>query len=204
VASVEISASASDTHSRRNTGMPGPKAISEAVKMIASAKTGGLHVRASIQCVFGCAYEGGIAPDVVLATALQFLSESPDMLVLADTTGMATPDTVKALLERVLPETGGIPLGMHFHDTRGFGLANVAAALECGITHFDTALSGLGGCPFVPGAAGNISTENTTRLMTEMNIRTGIDIDGITRCAERLRAYLALPNEELTSRTEGN
>ena len=200
--SVEISASASDTHSRENTGMPGVKAIGEAVETLESAKAGGLHARASIQCAFGCAYEGSIDPEFVLATAREFIAGSPDILVLADTTGMATPDTVKAMLNRVLPEAGGIPLAMHFHDTRGFGLANVVAAMECGVTHFDTALSGMGGCPFVPGAAGNISTEKTAQLMTKMNIKTGIDMHGVLRCAERLRSYLASPNKELTSRME--
>jgi hydroxymethylglutaryl-CoA lyase len=188
--SVEISASASDTHSRKNTGMPGDKAMGEAVKMIERAKDGGLHVRASIQCAFGCVYEGDIDPEFVRSTAMTFLSQNPDMLVLADTTGMAVPDTVKAMLERILPETGKIPVALHLHDTRGFGLANVAAAMECNVTHFDTAISGMGGCPFVPGAAGNISTEKTARMMADMNIQTGIDIEGVTRCSRRLRAYL--------------
>jgi hydroxymethylglutaryl-CoA lyase len=116
---------------------------------------------------------------------------------------MATPNSVRPLLAGILPESGGVPLGMHVHGTRGFGLANVVAAMECGITHFDTALSGMGGCPFVPGAPGNIATEETARLMKDMNIRTGIDIERITQCTRKLRAFLAAPNKELTSRIEG-
>jgi hydroxymethylglutaryl-CoA lyase len=191
--SVEISASASNTHSKRNTGMPGEKAVSDAVMMIATARERGLHVRASIQCTFGCVYEGNIAPDLVLATARAFLHRGPDMLVLADTTGMATPETVKALLDRLLPIAGDTPIALHFHDTRGLGLANVMAAMGCGITRFDTSLGGIGGCPFVPGAAGNISTEATVKMMSEMDIETGIDIEAVTKCARRLQASLNDP-----------
>lgn len=197
--SVEISASASDTHSRKNTGMPRTKAISGAIKMIGSARKHGLHIRASIQCAFGCAYEGAIDAEFVLSTARSFLSRGPDMLVLADTTGMAEPTSVKVLLDLILPEAGETPIALHLHDTHGFGLANVVAAMEQGITHFDASLAGLGGCPFIPGAAGNISTEETARMLTRMNIRTGIKIDGVAQCSKQLLAYLALQNKELTS-----
>lgn len=193
-ASVEISASASDTHSRKNTGMSREKAMADAVMMTGAARARGLHVRTSIQCAFGCAYEGSVAPERVLAAAGAFLDKCPDMLVLADTTGMATPESVNTLLARLLPAADDTPIGLHLHDTRGLGLANVMAAMECGVTRFDTALAGMGGCPFVPGAAGNISTEATARMMSEMNIQTGIDIDGVTRCARRLQAFLAAPD----------
>jgi hydroxymethylglutaryl-CoA lyase len=189
--SVEISASASDAHSRKNTGMACQKALADAVEMTGDAVKRGLHVRASIQCTFGCAYEGQIDPKRVVSAARALLDQGPDMLVLADTTGMATPETVRSLLDRLLPLAGRTPVGLHFHDTRGFGLENVAAALDCGISHFDTAVGGLGGCPFVPGAAGNISTETTARMMFEMNIQTGIDVDGIRRCARMLQACLS-------------
>lgn len=194
-ASVEISASTSDTHSRKNTGMSREKATSDAVTMIGEARDRGIHVRSSIQCAFGCAYEGQIAPELVLSTARAFLDQEPDMLVLADTTGMATPGSVKALLERLLPETGNIPIALHLHDTRGLGQANVVAAMTIGVIHFDTALAGMGGCPFVPGATGNISTEATARMLSEMSIRTGIDIDGVARCARRLQACLTSERE---------
>jgi len=189
-ASVEISASVSDTHSRKNTGMSRTKAISDAAEMIETARARGLHVRASIQCAFGCVYEGGVAPETVMSAARAFLDRGPDMLVLADTTGMATPESVKTLLARILPLAGESPVGLHLHDTRGHGLANVAAALGCGVTRFDTALAGLGGCPFVPGAAGNISTEKTALMLKEMGIQTGIDIDAVRRIARWLYARL--------------
>jgi len=189
--SVEISASASDTHSRKNTGMSRKKALKDSVRMIGTALSRRLHVRASIQCAFGCAYEGNVAPELVVSTARDFLGPGPDMLVLADTTGMATPDTVKALLSRILPIAGDTPVALHLHDTRGLGLANVEAAMTYGVTHFDTALAGMGGCPFVPGAAGNISTETTLRKMSELNIETGIDIEAVIRCSRRLLTCLS-------------
>jgi hydroxymethylglutaryl-CoA lyase len=199
--SVEISASASHTHSRKNTGMPSRKALTDAVEMTRTARTRGLHVRASIQCAFGCAYEGHIDPEQVVSAARALFEQAPDMLVLADTTGMATPETVRELLGRILPLSGNIPVGLHFHDTRGFGLANVAAAIDCGVTHFDTSLEGLGGCPFIPGAAGNISTEATARMLSEMNINTGIDMDSLRRSARLLQAYLAGSDTEFKGRS---
>jgi hydroxymethylglutaryl-CoA lyase len=194
--SVEISSSSSDAHSRKNTGMPRQKALADAVEMTGAARKQGLHVRASIQCTFGCAYEGQIDPERVVSAARVLMDQNPDMLVLADTTGMATPETVRTLLKRIRPLAGGTPIGLHFHDTRGFGMENVAAAMDCGVTHFDTAVAGIGGCPFVPGAAGNISTETTARMMLEMNIQTGIDIDGVRRCARILKACLKGSNTE--------
>lgn len=188
--SVELSASASDVHSRKNTGLPSDKAIAEAAAMTGKAKAHGLHARASIQCAFGCVYEGEIPHGRILTAARAFLDHTPDMLILADTTGMATPESVTALLSRILPETSKTPIGLHFHDSRGFGLKNVMAAMACGITHFDTSLGGLGGCPVVPGAAGNISTEETARMMTKLGIQTGIDIDSVHRWTRRLMTFL--------------
>jgi hydroxymethylglutaryl-CoA lyase len=193
-ASVEISASASETHSRKNTGFGCKKAIDDGTRMIRDARAIGLHVRASVQCAFGCAYEGTISPEFVYDTALGFLSRNPDMLVLADTTGMATPSSVRKILTRLLPEAGKTPIVLHLHDTRGRGLANVAAAIDCGVFHFDTSLSGMGGCPFVPGAAGNISTEKTVEMLSKMNISAGVDIEEVSRCSERLRNFFLLPD----------
>jgi len=113
-----------------------------------------------------------------------------DAIALSDTTGMAHPASVKRLLEIVLPESRQIPIVLHFHDTRGLGLANVLTALQCGITRFDAALAGMGGCPFVPGAAGNIATEDTLYLMRCLGIVTGIDIAGVVACSLRLEKFL--------------
>ncbi len=189
-ASLEISVSASNTHSRKNTGISRDNAIAEAIRMAGDAVKHGLHVRASIQCAFGCVYEGRIDPAFVVATSRKFLSMKPNMLVLADTTGMATPASVTSLLKDLLPISGDTPVALHLHDTRGLGLSNVRAAIECGVLHFDTALSGMGGCPFIPGAPGNISTEKTLSMLAQMNINTGIDLEAVVRCSERLKSHL--------------
>ena len=187
---VEVSISASDTHSRKNTGMSFDRAVAQIEEMIGLARKADLNIRAGIQCAFGCAYEGEISHARVLNIARNYVSYGVDAIALSDTTGMADPVRVTKLIELLLPEIGEIPIILHFHDTRGLGLANVLAALQCGITHFDTALAGMGGCPFVPGAAGNIATEDTAHLMASMGILTGIDISRIIPCSLHLEERL--------------
>jgi hydroxymethylglutaryl-CoA lyase len=186
---VEISISASDTHSRKNTGMSLEQAIKKSKEMIRLAQKYNMTIRAGIQCVFGCVYEGKIPLTRVLEMARRFLNSGADALALSDTTGMANPASVKDLLEHLLPGAGHLPVIFHFHDTRGLGLVNVMTALEYGIAHFDTALGGMGGCPFVQGAAGNIATEDTAYLMQALNIETGVNISTVAHCSKRLEHY---------------
>ena len=186
---LEISISASDTHSRKNSGMTLAQAIEKGAEMIKLAKKYNMIVRAGIQCAFGCVYEGKI-PDIrVMELAQEFIKSGIDALALSDTTGMAKPLQVKRILGKLLPQTKDIPVILHLHDTRGLGLVNVMAALECGITHFDTTLAGMGGCPFVAGAAGNIATEDTAYLLEALSIETGVNISKITRCAKQLETF---------------
>jgi hydroxymethylglutaryl-CoA lyase len=170
--------------------MPFERALQQVKEMIQLSRTFGMHIRASIQCAFGCAYEGRIPPQRVLEMAGNFKAMKVDMLSLADTTGMADPVSLQTQLKDVQKLIGNTPLGLHLHDTRGLGLVNVVAALECGITFFDTALGGMGGCPFVPGAAGNIATEDTAYLLKSLQIDTGIDIVKVAKCSRRLAEFL--------------
>ena len=186
---LEISISASDTHSRKNSGMTLAQAIEKGAEMIKLAKKYNMIVRAGIQCAFGCVYEGKIPHIRVMELAQEFIKSGIDALALSDTTGMARPLQVKRILGKLLPQTKDIPVILHLHDTRGLGLVNVMAALECGITHFDTALAGMGGCPFVAGAAGNIATEDTAYLLEALSIETGVNISKITRCAKQLETF---------------
>ena len=140
--------------------------------------------------MFGCAYEGPIAERRVLELTEEIMSWDIDMFFVADTTGMANPLQVKQLLGQLRPMLGDVPVIVHLHDTRGAGLANMVAALECGVTHFDTALGGLGGCPFVPGAAGNLATEDVLNLLHAMGIETGIDIAQVARHSCRLEEVI--------------
>ena len=188
---VEISISASDTHSRKNAGVSFGQAVTRMKEMIRLARTENMGVRAGIQCAFGCVYEGDISQERILSLVRYYAANKVDAIALSDTTGMANPMSVKRLLQTLMPQCGEIPLVLHLHDTRGLGLANLMAALECGVIQFDAAMAGMGGCPFVRGAAGNIATEDTVHLMDSMGISTGVDIAGVSKCSHRLEDYLA-------------
>lgn len=186
---IEISVAASDSHSRVNAGLPLDRITGEIERMMNSALKAGRKVRASIQCTFSCAEEEPIPDEQIMSLSNTLLSYGIHQLVLADTTGMATPLKIKQLLAALLPVAAGVPVGLHLHDTRGLGLVNVMAGLEMGIDHFDTSLGGLGGCPFVPGAAGNIATEDTVYLMDTLGIATGIDIPQVACLSHRLSRF---------------
>ena len=187
---VEVSLSASETQSRSNTGLSVDAALAEAGAMIEMARQEGRSVRGSIQCSFGCVHECEIEVLKVQRLAEKLLGSGVDRLLLADTTGMATPPAVRQNLAAILPMAGDVPVGLHLHDTRGMGLVNLLTALEMGIAHFDTSLGGLGGCPFVSGAAGNIATEDTIHLLNSLNIATGIDYTRVAEQSRRLSRLL--------------
>lgn len=187
---IEVSISASDAHSLKNAGMTHEKALREGEKMVALAKAAGMTATASVQCAFGCVYEGRIPEARVLNAARMFTDAGVARLTLADTTGMGTPPAVERLLRAMDISNSVVPIGLHLHDTRGLGLVNAATGLQCGVTFFDTALGGMGGCPFVPGAAGNIATEDTIHLMEALGAATGVDWRAVASCTRRLSAFL--------------
>lgn len=176
IQAVEISLSASDTHSRKNAGMTHSDALEQGLRMIDQAMSAGLRVRASVQCAFGCVYEGRLSTARIADVIRRFVDHGAHELALADTTGLGSPPVVNEILDAVLPLIGRLPLALHLHDTRGLGLVNLMAALPYGVSIFDTALAGMGGCPFVPGAAGNIATEDTAHLLETLGIHSGVDI----------------------------
>ena len=187
---IEVSISASEEQSLSNSGMSVDEALAEADAMIDLARQKGRKVRGSIQCSFGCAHECEIEVSQVQRLAGKFLGKGVDRLILADTTGMATPPTVRQNLAAILPMAGDVPVGLHLHDTRGMGLVNLMTALEMGIAHFDTSLGGVGGCPFVAGAAGNIATEDTIHLLNSLNVATGIDYAKVAAESRKLSRLL--------------
>ncbi len=190
---VEVSVSASDAHSRKNAGMSRAQALEQGREMVRLAREKRMHIIASVQCSFGCVYEGEIPAENVLETVRMYADSGADRISLADTTGMGHPLLVKKLVSAVQREIGQIPLGLHLHDTRGLGLVNLMAGLECGIRHFDTAFGGLGGCPFVTGAAGNIATEDTLHLLESLHIKTGIDSRKVSECSRIMSEFLEKP-----------
>ena len=189
IAAVEISLSASDSHSRKNAGMAHGDALDQGLHMIDQAISAGLHVRASVQCAFGCVDEGQIPAARIAGIVRRFVDHGVHVLALADTTGMGSPPLIEGVLDAVLPLAGRIPLALHLHDTRGLGLVNLMAALKYGVSIFDTALAGMGGCPFVPGAAGNIGTEDTAHLLGCLGIYTGVDYHQVSAVSRDMEAF---------------
>jgi hydroxymethylglutaryl-CoA lyase len=137
-----------------------------------------------LSTALGCSYEGEIAPDDVVRYAVALAEAGADEIMVADTVGYATPSLVKRVFKAVKDAVGPLPVSAHFHDTRGLGLANVSAALECGVRRFDASLAGLGGCPFAPGATGNIVLDDLVFLLDAMGLRTGVDLDKLLAVRE--------------------
>jgi hydroxymethylglutaryl-CoA lyase len=190
---VEVSLAATEAQSRRNAGMSIAQAQRQMAEMIALAKRSNRKVRATIQCTFGCVQFGEVSEAQLRGLAEPLLAGGVDLLLLADTTGLATPPAVRRMLDAVLPLAGQAAIGLHLHDTRGLGLVNVAAGLEMGVRHFDASLGGLGGCPFVPDAAGNIATEETLYLLHAFGFSTGVDIAAVAALSRRLSAFFDRP-----------
>jgi hydroxymethylglutaryl-CoA lyase len=187
---VGIFVSASETHSLKNSNKSVADALNEAARLIRRAQDAGLKVRAGVMNAFGCAYEGAVPLGRVLKIVRRFMRENPGEICLADSSGLANPAQMEKVLSRAGGEIGEAVLSLHLHNTRGLGLANVCAALRKGVRLFDTSLGGLGGCPFIPGARGNIATEDTVYLLHEMGLKTGVDLDGLIRAGLPLEAFL--------------
>lgn len=190
LAQVDISVSASDAHSRRNANRSIEDALDEFKLMVERARHYGMAVRGGIQCAFGYQKADDVRPETVIEIARHHLDLGIDQLALADSSGFANPRAMTALLDHIMPLAGDTPVILHLHDTRGMGLANVAAALRSGVRVFDTAFGGLGGCPFIDGATGNIATEDTIYMLEEMGIRTGVDLDKLSRISRQFEKKL--------------
>jgi hydroxymethylglutaryl-CoA lyase len=176
---VEIYVSASESHSMKNSGATVEQAASEAASMIQAALTNGMGVTAGVMCAFGCFSEEPVPPEKVVEIVAAFRKFGPTEIAVADTAGMARPDQVKSLSSTLEGTIEVNRLALHLHDTRGFGIANLVAALEMGVRRFDTSAGGLGGCPFIPGAVGNISTEAAASTLHSMGYRTGVDVERV-------------------------
>lgn len=173
---IDVSVSANEDHSLRNANRSVEEALCEFRDMVAQAQSAGMTVRGGIQCVFGYQSPADVQIETVVEIAEHHLNLGIDELALADSAGFANPRTITVVLEEILPLAGDTPVVLHLHDTRGMGLANVVAALQQGVTQFDTAFGGLGGCPFIDGALGNIATEDTVYMLEAMGIETGINL----------------------------
>jgi hydroxymethylglutaryl-CoA lyase len=195
---VSMPVSASRLHSQANINMTPEQAI-EAVAQVVRLRDGLSGERPGVEVglstAFGCTLEGVVSEDWVMRLAVMAAEAGADSVGLSDTTGYANPAQVKRMFHRLRAELGGKAGGAHLHNTRGQGLANVVAALDAGVTTFDSSQGGIGGCPYAPGATGNIVTEDLVFLLEAMGLRTGIDINRLIAAREIVRE--GLPGEPL-------
>ncbi|RSM59674.1 hydroxymethylglutaryl-CoA lyase [Actinoplanes sp. ATCC 53533] len=181
---IEVVVSASDTHNRRNLNRSTEESLDDITGLIPLIHAAGAKVEVIVATSFGCPFEGDIDPKRVASIVERVRADGADRIAFGDTTGMATPRRVRDLLSEARPEL------LHFHNTRGTGLANVLTALELGVTEFDASVGGIGGCPYAPGASGNIATEEVVHMLEDMGISTGIDLEKLITVAQLAEGLL--------------
>lgn len=175
---VQFVVSVSDTHSRHNAGRTLEDALTE-FQAVAGKASGDVKVEATLATGFGCPYTGPIPRRSVVEVAERVAASGATAVTVADTIGVAIPNDVGALVDALIQAVEPLPVGIHLHDTRGLGIANALAALEAGVHRLDGSLGGLGGCPFAPGASGNLPLEDLVHVLEESGIRTGIDLEAL-------------------------
>ena len=176
---VAVVVSATETMNQRNINMSLDETMAVAREVIARGKDEGVSVQAYLAVAFECPFEGAVDPAKVRELARQLIEAGASLLVIADTIGAANPAAVNAMMRDLVADHGNARLACHFHDTRALGLANVYAGLEAGIRRFDASIGGLGGCPFAPGARGNVATEDVVMLCEQMGFPTGIELPAL-------------------------
>jgi len=196
VHAMSLPFSMSETHSLRNVRKDHPAMLAEIAAVAQIARSAGVHFAVGLSTAFGCTIEGAVPEDTVVRLAAAAVAAGAQELSLSDTTGYADPAQVRRLVRKVQAEVGaGLLTTLHLHNTRGLGLANVVAGLEEGITTIDASLGGLGGCPYAPGASGNLVTEDLVLMLNSMGLDTGIDLDALLKVRAIVAA--ALPGEPL-------
>ena len=181
-----------ETFQERNGGSSVEEGLARALAVVDRARADRRRVSVTLSCSFGCPYEGVVDPGVVQALAARAVAHGVDEVVLADTIGVATPSEVRGLVERCVRDLG-VATGVHLHDTRGTAVACVLAALEAEATLVDGSVGGVGGCPFAPGAQGNVATEDVVYVLEREGVATGIDLDGLVETARWLADTLGRP-----------
>jgi hydroxymethylglutaryl-CoA lyase len=181
--------SASDTHSQKNTGMTTSEAQARIIRMAEQALKAGKAVQASVQSAFGCGYEGPIPKERVLKIVASYLEAGIRNISLADTAGHAHPTQVEVLFEAIHQMDAGVTLACHFHNTYGLGLANCYAALNHGVSYFETAFGGLGGCPFTKLPAGNVCTEDLVHSFQRMGLCSEINLEALLEIARQVSTF---------------
>lgn len=190
----------SDTFGIRNQGQSSGESLAAAMEIVALAKAAELSGQITIATAFGCPFEGEIAIARVVEMAKRAADARPREIALADTIGVGVPSQVSEMVGRVREAVGGLPVRVHFHNTRGTGLANVWAAVAAGAATVDASLGGLGGCPFAPGAAGNVATEDVVYMLERSGIATGLDLPHAVDAANWFTGVMGRPLPAMVSR----
>jgi hydroxymethylglutaryl-CoA lyase len=182
-AEIEVVVSASDTHNRHNVNRSTQESLEDITGIISLAHDAGATCEVIVSTSFGCPFEGDVPPQRVNWVVDRVVADGADRVAFGDTTGMATPRRVRDLLDIVRARRSSVPILLHFHNTRGTALANILTALEYGISEYDASVGGLGGCPYAPGATGNVATEEVVHMLEDMGIDTGVDLAALLDAA---------------------
>ena len=195
---IAIFAAASETFSQRNINQTVAESLAAYAGVCRGALNAGLRVRAYLSTVFGCPFEGAVPVETVASIAAQLVGMGAYEVALSDTIGIAHPGQVAPIVDAVTARgVARSQVAMHFHDTRGTALVNVYAALQAGVTTFDSSAGGLGGCPYAPGATGNLATEDLIYMLDGLGIHTGVSLDGVLGASAAMEPHVGHP---LTSR----
>lgn len=197
---VDLSIATNETHSRDNANMTVEQGVEQAIAMIDLCNAQGVQPQLGLQTIFGYSRPGDTDVSFVKDLARQFCKRDIESISLADSTGMANPVSIRKVVEAVQEVANDVPIVLHLHDTRGLGLVNVFAAYLSGVRRFDTSVGGMGGCPFIPGATGNIATEDTAYLLESVGAETGIDIEAVAAVARRIEDHVG---RKLSGRMHG-
>jgi hydroxymethylglutaryl-CoA lyase len=196
----ELMLSVTDSHSRSNANRSTDEALKGMEPVVALARENGVEVTGSLATALGCPFEGRVPFERVLYVAEAYRAMKVMRISVADTVGVADPRLVFETMSRLKERLPDVRLGLHLHNTRGMALANVLAALQAGVTQFDSSVGGLGGCPFAPGATGNISTEDLVHMLDLMGVRSGVDLDSMLAVAREVSEVVRHPLESAVAR----
>jgi hydroxymethylglutaryl-CoA lyase len=196
---MQVFIAATDSYNTKNVGKPVRESIADVREVVEVAIAAGIPVEGTISTAFGDPYEGDVELAKVVEVSRWMMQTGISVISYGDTTGMGTPRRVSELIEALHGSLPGLTMNMHFHDTRGTGLANVLAALELGIDYFDSSIGGMGGSPYASGATGNIATEDLVHMLEDMGIDTGVDLEALLDAGRIAQSFVGaeLPSKVL-------
>jgi hydroxymethylglutaryl-CoA lyase len=201
---VSVVVSASESHNRSNVNRSVHESLESVTGIAALCRDAGIPWTGYVSTSFGCPYEGAVASAAVIRVARHYAEAGAYAVALGDTIGVANPRQVQDLVSRLVSELAPVPVRLHFHDTYGRALANTVAAMQAGASQFDGSVGGLGGCPYAPGASGNVATEDMVSMLHAMGVETGVDLTALLDVAEFVREMIGRPLDGRVQRTRAS